>query len=396
MFRLCGTHPKHVVETAVKKNSGIKNLVKEDRHVLFINRSTRSYTPFRKAWFRLTHWETWDWRIKYFLVAPAWLWFCLRARSLWFFTASNPTLTFGGFDGESKSEMYAQLPSGTYPRTICVAPTLTADQIVNLIKDHKFTFPFAVKPDVGKMGLMFRRINSIQELYAYHRTIKCDYLIQEWVDLPLEVSVFYYRLPHEKKGVITGFVRKDYLEVTGDGVSTLWELIVAYPRVQFRLDEMRAKHREKLLDVLRRGEKYCLSPALNLSRGGRLVSLEHEKDESLSALFDRFSLHAGTFYYGRYDVKCRSIDELKKGKDFAILEYNGSGAEPHHVYGNGCSLLRACSVLVDHWEKLFRISRLNNKAGIEYWSLRRGWKFMQQTARHHERLTQLDREIAHN
>jgi len=159
---------------------------------------------------------------------------------------------------------------------------------------------------------------------------------------------------------------------------------------------MRAKHKDKLRHVLRAGEKYCLSPALNLSRGGRLVSLEHEKDERLHALFDRISHHAGTFYYGRYDVKCRSIEDLKNGKDFVILEYNGSGAEPHHVYGNEYSLLEACSVLVAHWEKLFRISMMNNKAGIPYWGLRRGWKFMQQTSRHLESLIQVDRETSHN
>jgi hypothetical protein len=384
------------VETAVNKNSGIPDVIKEEPEVLLIDRNASPSSFFRKAWFCCTHWETWDWRIKYLLIAPAWLWFCLRARSFWFFTASNPTLTFGGFDGESKREMYAQLPVGTYPRTIFVAGTSTTDEALRMIKDHKFIFPFAVKPDVGKMGLMFRRIHSPEELCAYHQRLKCDYLIQEWVDLPLEVSVFYYRLPYQKKGAITGFVRKDYLEVTGDGRSTLWQLILDYPRARFRLNEMRLKHKDKLRHVLCSGEKYCLSPALNLSRGGRLVSLEHEKDDRLSALFDRFSLHAGSFYYGRYDVKCRSIEDLKKGKHFAILEYNGSGAEPHHVYGNGCSLLGACSVLVGHWEKLFRISQLNNKDGIEYWSLRRGWKFLQQTARHHERLMQLDRQTSHN
>ena len=384
------------METAVKKKSSITDLAREEQGVLFIDGDVRPVNSLKKAWFRLTHWETWDWRIKYILIAPAWLWFCVRARSPWFFTASNPTLTFGGFDGERKSEMYAQLPPGTYPRTICVAHALSFARVISMIKDHKFTFPFAVKPDIGKMGLMFRKINSLDELCAYHQKITCDYLIQDWVDLPLEVSVFYYRFPDEKKGMITGFVRKDYLEVTGDGRSTLWQLILAYPRVQFRLGEMRAKHKDKLHHVLRPGEKYCLSPALNLSRGGRLVSLEHQKDESLNALFDWISLHARTFYYGRYDVKCRSIEDLKSGKDFVILEYNGSGAEPHHVYGSECSLLKACFVLVAHWEKLFRISRMNNKAGIPYWGLRRGWKFMRKTSRHLESLVQADRETSHN
>lgn len=341
-------------------------------------------------WYRLTNWETWDWRVKYLFIGPAWLWYCVRAKSFWFFTASNPTLTFGGFDGESKREMYEQLPPGTYPKSIFISPLVPLDEVRKTIGSYGFTYPFAVKPDRGKMGLMFRKVTSWDDLECYHKKIHCDYIIQEWADYPLEVSVFYCRLPRATKGHITGFVRKDFLEVTGDGESTLWELIAKYPRVLFRLREMKRKHAGKLHRVLAPGEKYCLSHALNLSRGGKLVSLEHEKDESLLRVFDEFSLYSGKFYYGRYDIKCASIDELKKGKNFLILEFNGSGAEPHHVYGNGYSLLAACSVLVAHWGRLYDISAENHRAGIPYWKFSEGWKFLNKAGRHQRRLHDLD------
>lgn len=346
----------------------------------------------RRCWYRLTHWETWDWRIKYLLIAPAWLWFCVRARSAWFFTASNPTLTFGGFDGESKKEMYDHLPPGTYPESIWVHPRSRLQDVEKILGDRKMNFPLAVKPDVGKMGLMFRRINSRDELASYHSTIHSEYIVQRYLDYPLELSVFYYRMPDALKGVITGFIRKDFLDVEGNGTSTLWELILNSPRVQFRRDEMKAKHRDHLNRVLLAGERYCLSPALNLSRGGRLISLEHAKDERLLKVFDELSHHSGCFYYGRYDIKCESIEHLKLGR-FVILEYNGSGAEPHHVYGNGYTLWQACAILVKHWAVLCRISRLNHIKGIRYWDFVRGWKFLQQAGIHIERLRSLDREL---
>ena len=56
----------------------------------------------------------------------------------------------------------------------------------------------------GRMGFMFRRIHSDTELIQYHENIKVDYLLQEFVHYPLEVSVFYYRFPNEKHGTITG------------------------------------------------------------------------------------------------------------------------------------------------------------------------------------------------
>ena len=57
----------------------------------------------RRALYYITHWESWHWFAKYILIAPAWAWFCLRARTLWFFTPSNPAITFGGFAGETKT-----------------------------------------------------------------------------------------------------------------------------------------------------------------------------------------------------------------------------------------------------------------------------------------------------
>jgi hypothetical protein len=351
----------------------------------------RTIISLNGTWFyRLTHWETWDWRIKYIIIAPAWLWFCLRARSPWFFTAANPTLTFGGFEGESKKEMYAQLPPDSYPKSIYISPALTFAEVQKLAEP--LGFPIAVKPDVGKMGFMFRRIPSLSALQQYHEKIQCHYIIQEFADYPLEISVFYYRTPGDKKGTITGFIRKEYLEVTGDGQSTLWQLISNYPRVQFRLEEMKTKHRANLHRVIPAAQKYCLSPALNLSRGGKLVSVEQEIDDRLLKIFDNLSHYGGNFYYGRYDIKCSSIHDLKEGKNFSILEYNGSGAEPHHVYGNGYSLFQACSILVAHWQMLYRVARENHRRGVSYWGFTRGWRFMKHALKNIKTLKELDEE----
>ncbi len=350
----------------------------------------------KNIWFRITHWETWDWRIKYIPIAPIWFWYCLRAGSFWFFTASNPTLKFGGFDGESKKEMYDQLPPGSFPKSIYLSHTLPFREVEKLFTFHRFEFPFAVKPDIGKMGFMFRRINTLDELKNYHEKINGDYILQELIHYPLEVSVFYYRFPYAQKGNITGFLKKEFLEVTGDGTSSLWELILHYPRVRFRLEEMKTKHRDKLNHILPSGETYYLSYALNLSRGGKLVSLESEKDERLIKVFDDLSHYTRHFYYGRYDIKCQSIEDLKQGKKFSILEYNGSGAEPHHAYGNGNTLFQAGKILAFHWKILYKISRFNHQKGIPYWKFMKGWMFLKDSAKHLKKLKQLDSETEMN
>ena len=344
----------------------------------------------KKILYRIGHWETWHYLAKYIPLFPAWLWYCLRSRSMWFFTPSNPTLAFGGFEGESKKEMYDQLPSGSFPKSIYINPTLSFAEADQLRVATGFTYPFAVKPDVGMMGFMFRMIRDESQFKHYHSIMPVEYILQELVTYPLEVSVFYYRYPNRQTGTITGFLKKEFLEVTGDGKATLLQLILNYPRVQFRLDEMKSKHANRLHDVLPAGEIYCLSPALNLSRGGRLVSLEHEKDENLLKVFDELSLYTKHFYYGRYDIKCSSIDDLKQGKNFSILEYNGSGAEPHHIYGNGNSLLKAYRIVLHHWEALYQISKQNSKKGIAYWKYGEGLRFLRKAKKHFKILKQLD------
>ncbi|MEO8473516.1 MAG: hypothetical protein ABI477_15055 [Chryseolinea sp.] len=344
----------------------------------------------RKIGYYLTHWEVWHWFAKYIVIGPAWLWLCLKGRSFWFFTPSNPTISFGGWIGESKSEIYEQLPSDKYPRSIFVSPKEEFNNILSALKLKQLSLPLAVKPDIGMMGFMFRKVDTIDQLLQYHQFMPARYIIQELIDYPLEVSVFYYRFPNKATGNITGFIRKEFMQVTGDGNKDLETLIKEYPRAAFRLKELLSKHESHLKVVVPADKPYYLSYALNLSRGGRLISLEHEKDAQLLNVFDQISNYSGNFFYGRYDIKCNSIEDLKKGKNYSILEYNGSGAEPHHVYGNGFSFLQACGILIHHWNILFKISQINRASGIKPWTFRQGLVYSASAREHFRQLKAMD------
>ena len=188
--------------------------------------------------------------------------------------------------------MYELLPEGSYPKTVYVSPADDFEQVKKTVEENGVTYPFCVKPDVGMKGLLFRKIDSEQQLEYYHGLMPADYVIQELVMLPLEVSVFYYRYPNEQKGVITGFIQKDLMEVTGDGRNTLLQLIQEHPKAKFREEEMRIKHADHLNKVLPKDERYFLSYAANLNRGARFTNLDHLIDEQLTSLFDEFS-HRG-------------------------------------------------------------------------------------------------------
>ncbi len=343
--------------------------------------------------YKMTHWESWYYLTKYIPLFPFWAWYCLRSRSLWFFTSSNPTLTFGGFEGELKSEMYAQLPPEVIPHSILVSPSISQVELKESFIASGLKFPVAVKPDAGMMGFMFRKIEDTGHLEQYHQAMPCDYIIQEMIEYPLEVSVFYYRFPGAGRGTITGFIKKEFLSVKGDGKSTMEQLMDRYDRIRFRLDEVKKKHANHLNYVLENEEIYVLSDALNFSQGARIISLETEKDDRLLAVFDSLSHHAGKFYYGRYDIKCKSVEDLKNGVNYSILEYNGSGAEPHHVYGNGNTLLQAYRIILMHWKVLFHISRRNHRQGIKYWDFLKGYRFLRNAKKHFRALKHIDSQF---
>ena len=316
----------------------------------------------------------------------------MRSGSFWFFTASNPNLTFGGFEGEGKKEMYDLLPKESYPKTLYINKDDSIDHVLAQLEEREFSYPFCVKPEVGMKGLLFRKVDKEEQLRYYHENVPLDYLVQELIEYPVEASVFYYRFPNREKGVITGFIQKELMEVKGDGRSSLLQLIKEHPKGKYRETEMRIKHADYLATVLPSEERYYLAHAANLNRGANFVNLHHLISDELLQVFDAIS-HPTQFYYGRYDLKCHSIEDLKKGKNFLILEFNGSGAEPNHVYNAGYTLRQAHKEFLKHWEVLYQISRHNHERGITYWPFMKGWQFLKEARGHLKVLEEFDKKI---
>lgn len=342
-----------------------------------------------RFWERVRNWELWPFNLRFAMLGPVWLWYCIRLRSYWFFTPANPTLTFGGYKGEAKMEMYNNLPMGSFPKTIPIKPKIPFEEVVIALSNSGIKYPFCVKPDVGMKGLMFREVDSIDQLRHYHGIVPCAYLIQAIADYPLEASIFYYRMPNEERGVISGFTIKTPLHVVGDGLSTVAELIRQHPLAKHRFDDLQRKYADKYDLVLAKDEHLQLARAANVAQGARLSNQAEHITEKLNELFDVFS-HRGRFYFGRYDLKFYSMDSFKEGKDFLILEFNGCGAEPQHMYHSGWSLLRGNRELLKHWKALFRISRYFRRQGVKPWSFGKGWRFLEDAKKHMRHLAKCD------
>jgi hypothetical protein len=342
---------------------------------------------------RITNWEAWPFKLIYAPITPVWLWYILRSRAVWFFTPSNPKLTFGGMEGEPKKEMYDLLPEELYPATFNVLPKEDFSSIHAKLKLHGITYPLIVKPEIGGQGILFRKLDNEQEFLHYHSIMPFEYIVQQLVHYPVEVSVFYIRHPKDAKGIVTGFLHKIPLQVTGDGTHTLEQLILEHPKGKDRIGELHSKHKDNWEKIIPPGEKYMLSYAANHNRGAHFVDLKEHIDEKLVGIFDNISHNINDFFYGRYDIMCTSVEDLKNGKNFTILEYNGCGAEPNHFYDTGYTLLGAYKEILKHWKALYRISKYNRQQGIEPWPLRKGRKFLKDTQELYKQMKEVDAKI---
>jgi len=342
---------------------------------------------------KLFNWEKWSYDVIYLPIDIVWLWYGLKAGAFWFFTPVNPSLIFAGFEGGSKKEMYDQLPAWCCPTTLLIAPEEQLTSVLQKMKEVKLEFPVVVKPDSGMQGVLFRVIQNEEQLNIYHENVGESYILQTFIDLPFEFSVFHIRYPGERKGVITGLIVKDYMHVTGDGKLKLSELVAEHPSAKYKPEEMKKKHADNWEKILPKDEKYFLSLAGNHNHGAKFVNLNNEIDQQLCDVFDRISNEAGQFYFGRYDLKCTSLEDLKEGKNIQVLEYNGAGAAITHVFDRKMSYFAALAEIVRHWRHLYRIGKINNKKGVPYWSFRKGYRFMQAAKKNYSRMKEIDKKI---
>lgn len=323
---------------------------------------------------RLRSWEYWPFGIIHIPAILYWIWLSARARSFVFFSASNPGIPMGGMFGESKYQVLKQIPCQYIPKTILVSQPIELADVRRCIRSAGMRLPVICKPDIGERGYLVKRIANDRELKAYLREIRGGFLVQELVDLPLEFGVFYMRMPTDVFGRVTSIVGKEMLTVTGDGKAQLHELIYRNDRAKLQWKKLRELHSARWRDIIPKGEKIELVSIGNHAQGTRFIDASNLINERLSATFDAISCRIDGFYYGRFDLRCASIADLCDG-NVKIMELNGCGAEPAHIYDTDFSLWQAMRTLVLHWENIFRISRENRKRGIRYVTHRHAWAY---------------------
>jgi hypothetical protein len=276
---------------------------------------------------------------------------------------------------ESKKKIYDLMPEALYPPTIFFKKDTPISSIEEKIRNNGWAFPLIAKPDIGGKGKAVKKLHNIAELLQYAQISKADFLVQQYIKFEEEVGIFYYRYPDQEKGSISGIVYKELLAVTGDGSSTLEELLLLDKRFILQLPSIRKTYGKEMKKILPAGEKKIVVPYGNHARGAKFVDVSHLIDEELINTFDNICKQVKEFYYGRLDVRYNTWEELKQGKNISVIELNGAGSEPTHIYDPKHSIFFAWKEIIRHWHILWKISAMNHKMkAIPYMSFAEGMK----------------------
>lgn len=282
---------------------------------------------------------------------------------------------------ESKKEIYDLIPQQYYPKTELFSQGIPIGQIEKIIAGAGICYPLVAKPDIGLRGSAVQKINNATELKAYHAKAGFDYLVQEFIPFENEIGIFYVRYPDQKTGKITGIVAKEFLVVTGDGKSTIENLIKKDPRHELQLKTLRREYQNRLQEIPERGKKINLVPYGNHARGAKFIDGSDQITAQLTQLINTVCLQIPGFYFGRLDLMYNSFEQLQRGENFSIVELNGAGSEPTHIYDPKHSIFFAWKELSRHIRYMYEISVENHKNGAAYLSHQAG---MQEYRKHRQ------------
>ena len=313
----------------------------------------------RRLWLhKITHWEYWPAYLVYLPTFFFWLYCMVRFRSFRFYKYSNPAFKNGGLIGDGKKSIYDLLPENLYPKTILISESEPYD-FHQILQQNNFTFPLIVKPDVGLRGIGVKLIADYESLFAYRDSIKKDFLIQEQCNYPNEIGLFYCRIPGKSSGKITGITIKKFLKVKGDGLQTIYDLLLQNPRFEIQIPKL--KSQLNLEEILPPNEVKCLVPFGNHNRGTEFLDGHHLITPQLEKTFDEILSKIEGFYYGRLDIRYDNFADLEAGKNFMIIEINGAKSEPTHIYDPSHSFWYAQKEIFRHQMLFYRVVLECNK-----------------------------------
>ncbi|HVY98944.1 MAG TPA: D-alanine--D-alanine ligase [Dongiaceae bacterium] len=305
----------------------------------------------------------------YLPVGLYWTWLSLRYLSIGLPSLANPSISAGGLCGESKSDVLDLLgPRGR----AALAPfvTVSGRSLANALEAMEragLAFPVVAKPDIGRRGSGVESIADAAALDRYLGRFPLGrrLILQRLVRDEGEAGVFYVRRPGEEHGRIVSLTLKYFPKAIGDGRSTLRALIEADPRAS-QLSHLYHRRLGARLDgVPAAGEAVRLVEVGNHCKGAIFRNGQGYVTPAMETAFAAISDEIPDFYFGRFDVRFGSLDDLRQGRGFTIIEVNGAGSEATHIWDRQTRLIDAYRGLFQQVRVAFEIGAANRRRGLK-------------------------------
>ena len=179
---------------------------------------------------------------------------------------------------------------------------------------------------------------------------------------------------HHPHGQIYAITEKAFPTLTGDGLSTISELVWNDPRARFMADKYLRRLEGRQDEVLPAGESLKLVETGNHAQGCIFQDGMHLCTPALVERIDAISRKLPGFFIGRYDLRYASEDGLRTGMDFQIVELNGAASEATSIYDARNSLFAAYRTLFRQWDLVFAIGAANRQRGCAATKLSLVWR----------------------
>ncbi|MDF7674899.1 D-alanine--D-alanine ligase [Acetobacteraceae bacterium ESL0709] len=319
----------------------------------------------------LSLFEFWPDTIFYTPIVLYWIFMGLKYGDFTTPTAANPRIETGGLCGESKSSILDDAgPTARKfiaPYVIFRSGSSALKNALSAMNTGKISFPVVIKPDIGCNGTGIKLVKTEEDLAKILPLFpdNVTLLAQALVTYPHEAGIFYIRHPGEKEGRITSLTYKESPIITGDGVSTIRDLICQDARMGLIPHIYLPRLQQRAEDVLPKGESLALVFAGNHCKGSVFRDARSDITPELSKRINEIMTDIPDFHFGRIDVKFASIEALQKGEDFQIIEINGVGSEAIHIWDYKTTIWEAYRAQFYHYRQTFLIGAEMKK---------RGWK----------------------
>ena len=302
--------------------------------------------------------------VLYFPTSLYWTWLIIKSRSLTFFTLTNPSEEFGQFFGESKAHTLEKIQQKYLPLDTTIDLETPLVEARRRIASAGIDYPLIIKPNWGERGVNVEKIKNDEELAAYLQKTDRDSIVQEFITHPIELGVFYNRRPGGGSE-ITGITMKEFMAVTGNGTSTVEELMEENDRFRFQIDRLKMQRPDLVALVPAAGEEVLLEPVGNHNRGTKFLDGRDYINDDLVKVFDDIASTIDGFYYGRFDVKVSDWESLYRGEGIKVLELNGAYSEPAHIYDPSHNITFAWKEIVRHMRIMYELADINRQRGFQ-------------------------------